>query len=92
MTQKKIVYYIAFPVFTALLCLFTYRLGFDRGVSHSKKEQISKVLDELEKSEGDGSKLTYYEDLHDEKNPIVEQVNSDKLKKSIPTPVSKPIT
>lgn len=80
------VYYIAFPAFTFLLCVFTYQLGFKRGISHSKKEQISKVLDELEKTEIDeDSKLTYYQELHEEKNPIVEQINADQEKKAAPT-------
>lgn len=79
------VYYIAFPAFTFLLCVFTYQLGFKRGISHSKKEQITKVLDELEKTEVDeDSKLTYYQELHEEKNPIVEQINADQEKKAAP--------
>lgn len=86
MSQKKMVYYIAFPAFMFLLCVFTYQLGFKRGISHSKKEQINKVLDELEKTEIDeDSKLTYYQELHEEKNPIVEQINADQEKKAGPS-------
>lgn len=81
MTQKKIVYYVAFPIFMGFLCFFSYQLGFQRGETSYKKEISSKLLGELDKTEDEGSKLTYYEDLHDEKNPIVEQVTSDQLKK-----------
>jgi cell division septation protein DedD len=77
MNSRKTIYYLAFPAFIFLLCLFSYQLGFKRGVSHLKKEQISKVLEELEKTEDQPGKLTYYQDLHDEKNPIVAQVNAD---------------
>lgn len=76
MSQKKTIYYLAFPAFIFLLCLFSYQLGFKRGVTHLKNEQISKVLEELEKPEETG-KLTYYQELHDDKNPIVAQVNAD---------------
>ena len=65
------------PAFMFLLCLFSYKLGFNRGVSHLKKEQISKVLSELEKNEDEPGKLTYYKELHDDKNPIVTQINAD---------------
>lgn len=77
MAQKKTIYYIAFPAFIFLLCLFSYQLGFKRGVSHLKKEQISKVLEELEKNEDEPGKLTYYQELHDGKSPIEKQINAD---------------
>ena len=84
-SQKNTIYYVAFPVFVILLCFFTYKLGFNRGISYAKKEQISKVLEELEKTEGEPSKLTYYQDLHSDKNPIVEQIHTDQTKKNLPT-------
>lgn len=82
MNNKRTIYYIAFPTFIFALCLFSYQLGFKRGVSHLKKEQISKVLEELEKPEAETGRLTYYQELHDNKNPIVEQVSADQAKKA----------
>ncbi len=81
MTSKKNIYYIAFPIFIFILCLFSYQLGFKRGVSHLKKEQISKVLEELEKTEQQPGKLTYYQELHDDQNPILTQIKEDEKKK-----------
>jgi cell division septation protein DedD len=90
MNQKKTIYYVAFPVFIFMLCMFSYQLGFKKGVSHHKNEQISKVLDELEKSESETGKLTYYQELNDNKNPIVAQVSADQNKKSQPSVSIKP--
>jgi cell division septation protein DedD len=88
MSQKQIIYYVAFPVFIFTLCIFSYQLGFKRGVSHLKNEQISKVLEELEKTDTEATgKLTYYQELNDKKNPIVEQVNANQNKKTAPTTV-----
>lgn len=93
MNQKKTIYYLAFPAFIFLLCLFSYQLGYKRALSHTKQEQISKVLDELDKSESETSKLTYYQDLHSDKNPIVEQVNANKNEKKVAPPITvKPTT
>lgn len=92
MNQKKTIYYIAFPIFTFLLCMFSYQLGYKKALSHTKQEQITKVLDELDKNENETSKLTYYKDLHEDKNPIVEQVNANAQKKTNPPVVVKPTT
>ncbi|MEZ4846992.1 MAG: SPOR domain-containing protein [Bdellovibrionota bacterium] len=87
MNQKRTVYYIAFPVFIFMLCLFSYQLGFKRGVSHLKNEQISRVLEELDKpiTENETGKLTYYQELNDNKNPIVAQVKENEKKKAAGT-------
>lgn len=92
MTQRKTIYYLAFPAFIFLLCMFSYQLGYKRALSHTKQEQISKVLDELDKNENETSKLTYYQDLHSDKNPIVEQVNANKNEKKAPPITVKPTT
>lgn len=90
MNSKKTIYYIAFPIFTFMLCLFSYQLGYKRALTHSKQEQITKVLDELDKSESETSKLTYYQELHEDKSPIVEQVHADQNKKVAPPVSIKP--
>jgi len=82
MNKKQTIYYLAFPIFIFVLCMFSYQLGFKRGVSHFKKEQISKVLEEIDQNEEQTGKLTYYQELHDDKNPIVTQIKADEKKKS----------
>jgi cell division protein FtsN len=97
MNNKRLIYYAAFPGFIFLLCLFTYNLGYKRGVSDTKHEKIAKVMEELENTDmSEGSTLTYYQELHSKKNPLVEQINQDEKNKNaeakkttVPTVIEK---